>query len=53
MDEAFARRRRPTIDPHSMNPAVIGPEKVDHFQTYLKSVAGNWGVLVLAACLLI
>ena len=29
----------PTIDPHSMNPAVVGQENVDHFDRYLKSIA--------------
>ena len=31
----------PTIDPHSMNPAVVGQENVDHFDRYLKSIAGR------------
>jgi putative intracellular protease/amidase len=29
----------PTIDPHSMNPAVVGQENVDHFNRYLASIA--------------
>jgi len=29
----------PTIDPHSMNPAVVGQENVDHFRAYLDSIA--------------
>lgn len=29
----------PTIDPHSMNPAVVGQENVDHFRRYLDSIA--------------
>ena len=29
----------PTIDPHSMNPTVVGQENVDHFDRYLKSIA--------------
>jgi putative intracellular protease/amidase len=28
----------PTIDPHSMNPAVVGQENVDHFRAYLDAV---------------
>ena len=50
MDEAFVAKGcavdiatpggvPPTIDPHSMNLAVVGQEKVDHFRTYLHSVA--------------
>ncbi len=50
MDEAFVAAGcavdiatpgavRPTIDLHSMNPSVVGQEKVNHFQTYLDSVA--------------
>jgi putative intracellular protease/amidase len=31
----------PTIDPHSMNPAVVGQEHVDHFRKYLDSVAAR------------
>ena len=31
----------PTIDPHSMNPAVVGQENVDHFDRYLTSIAGR------------
>ena len=30
---------RPTSDPHSMNPQVVGKENVDHFRTYLDSIA--------------
>ena len=30
----------PTIDPHSMNPKVVGQANVDHFQRYLESIAG-------------
>ncbi len=29
----------PTIDPHSMNLAVVGQENVDHFNRYLASIA--------------
>jgi putative intracellular protease/amidase len=29
----------PTIDPHSMNPAVVGQENVDHFRAYLDGIA--------------
>lgn len=29
----------PTIDPHSMSPAVVGQENVDHFQRYLDANA--------------
>ncbi len=29
----------PTIDPHSMNPKVIGQANLDHFQRYLDSIA--------------
>lgn len=29
----------PTIDPHSMNPAVVGQENVDHFRAYLDAIA--------------
>ena len=29
----------PKIDPHSMNPAVVGQENVDHFSRYLDSIA--------------
>ena len=29
----------PKIDPHSMNPAVVGEEKVDHFRRYLEAIA--------------
>ena len=29
----------PTIDPHSLNPAVVGREQVDHFREYLASIA--------------
>ena len=29
----------PTIDPHSMNPGVVGQENVDHFSRYLESIA--------------
>ena len=29
----------PTIDPHSMNPDVVGQENVDHFRAYLASIA--------------
>jgi len=29
----------PTIDPHSMNPDVVGQNNVDHFQSYLDSIA--------------
>jgi len=29
----------PTIDPHSMNPDVIGEEKRDHFSAYLDKIA--------------
>ncbi len=31
----------PTIDPHSMNPAVVGQENVDHFRRYLDAIAGR------------
>jgi putative intracellular protease/amidase len=30
---------RPTIDPHSINPAVVGQENVDHFRAYLDRIA--------------
>jgi putative intracellular protease/amidase len=30
---------RPTIDPHSMNPAVVGQDNVDHFRAYLDAIA--------------
>jgi putative intracellular protease/amidase len=29
----------PTVDPHSMNPDVVGRENVDHFRRYLASIA--------------
>jgi putative intracellular protease/amidase len=29
----------PTIDPHSMNPEVVGQQNVDHFRTYLDAIA--------------
>lgn len=29
----------PTIDPHSMNPAVVGQGNVDHFKAYLDDIA--------------
>ena|SRR5688572_24244417 len=29
----------PTIDPHSLNPDVVGQEQADHFRNYLESVA--------------
>lgn len=29
----------PSIDPHSMNPAVVGQENVDHFRAYLDAIA--------------
>ena len=29
----------PKIDPHSMNPAVVGQENVDHFRAYLDAIA--------------
>jgi putative intracellular protease/amidase len=39
----------PTIDPHSMNPAVVGQDNVDHFQRYLDSIADRLATpLVLA-----
>jgi putative intracellular protease/amidase len=39
----------PTIDPHSMNPKVVGQANVDHFRSYLDSIAGALnGPLVLA-----
>lgn len=31
----------PTIDPHSMNPEVVGQDSVDHFRTYLDKVAAR------------
>jgi putative intracellular protease/amidase len=31
----------PTIDPHSMNPAVVGQENVDHFRAYLDAIAAR------------
>jgi putative intracellular protease/amidase len=31
----------PTIDPHSMNPSVVGQENVDHFSKYLDSIASR------------
>jgi putative intracellular protease/amidase len=33
----------PTVDPHSMNPAVVGQANVDHFQAYLDGIAGRLG----------
>jgi putative intracellular protease/amidase len=30
----------PTIDPHSMNPQVVGRANVDHFRAYLDSLVG-------------
>jgi putative intracellular protease/amidase len=30
----------PTIDPHSMNPKVVGQANVDHFRRYLDEIAG-------------
>ena len=30
----------PTVDPHSMNPKVVGQANVDHFRRYLDSIAG-------------
>lgn len=30
----------PTVDPHSMNPKVVGQANVDHFRGYLDSIAG-------------
>lgn len=39
----------PTIDPHSMNPDVVGQENVDHFQAYLDEIVQRLGKpLVLA-----
>ncbi|SDH03391.1 type 1 glutamine amidotransferase domain-containing protein [Pelagibacterium luteolum] len=39
----------PTVDPHSMNPDVVGQENVDHFNAYFGKVAGRFGKpLVLA-----
>lgn len=49
MDEAFIKAGsavdiatpngvRPTIDPHSMNPDVIGQENLDHFTAYFASI---------------
>ena len=29
----------PTIDPHSLNPEVVGPEQADQFRKYIDSVA--------------
>ncbi|MAW99718.1 MAG: type 1 glutamine amidotransferase domain-containing protein [Sphingomonas sp.] len=29
----------PTIDPHSMNPEVVGQENVDHYRRYLDAIA--------------
>jgi putative intracellular protease/amidase len=29
----------PTIDPHSLNPKVVGQEQSDHFRTYLEAIA--------------
>lgn len=59
MDETFTRTCNvdiatpsgvaPTIDPHSMNPKVVGQENVDHFQAYLdKNKARLEKPLVLA-----
>ncbi len=31
----------PTIDPHSMDPKVVGQANVDHFRKYLDSIAGS------------
>jgi len=31
----------PTIDPHSMNPKIVGQEHVDHFNKYLGSIAAR------------
>ncbi len=50
MDEKFVARGcdvdiatpggvAPTIDPHSMNPAVVGQENVDHFRAYFNAIA--------------
>ncbi|QJU60045.1 type 1 glutamine amidotransferase domain-containing protein [Sphingomonas sp. AP4-R1] len=39
VDIATPRGVAPTIDPHSMNPAVVGQENVDHFRAYLDSIA--------------
>ncbi|MEJ0017352.1 MAG: type 1 glutamine amidotransferase domain-containing protein [Acetobacteraceae bacterium] len=40
----------PTIDPHSMNPDVVGQANADHFRSYLDAVAGRLEKpLVLAA----
>ncbi|MET0272433.1 MAG: type 1 glutamine amidotransferase domain-containing protein [Phenylobacterium sp.] len=61
MDEAFVAAGcvvdiatpggvRPTIDPHSMNPAVVGQAQVDHFRAYLDRIAPRLAhPLVLAA----
>lgn len=38
VDIATPRGARATIDPHSMNPEVVGQENVDHFRTYLQSI---------------
>ena len=39
VDIATPRGIAPTVDPHSMNPHVVGQENVDHFQTYLDGIA--------------
>lgn len=31
----------PTIDPHSIDPAVVGPENVERFRAYLDATAGR------------
>ncbi|WP_088346442.1 MULTISPECIES: type 1 glutamine amidotransferase domain-containing protein [Rhodomicrobium] len=61
MDEAFIKAgctvdiatpggARPTIDPHSMIPAVVGQANVDHFRAYLDAIAARLAKpLVLAA----
>lgn len=41
VDIATAGGVAPTIDPHSMNPEVVGQDNVDHFRTYLDNVAAR------------
>jgi putative intracellular protease/amidase len=39
VDIATPGGKQPVIDPHSMNPAVVGQAHVDHFRTYLEKIA--------------
>lgn len=40
---------RATIDPHSMNPDVIGQDNVDHFQAYLESIEDRMAAPLMLA----